>query len=242
MIGIQSAQFFTTTAEGDIPMKASRLVTAALVLAFAAPFAHAHKEGNFIVRAGAALVAPEESSSSVSAGGAKIAGSGATLGNNTQLGLTLGYMLTDNIGIELLAATPFKHRLGVKGVAAGVDGKLADIEHLPPTLSLQYYPMDAKSKWQPYVGAGVNYTMFFNEKLTAAQKANGFSKLKLSDSWGFAVQAGLDYMISDNVMINASVWRVDINTQATARLGAAKVKIDVDVDPWVYMIGVGYRF
>jgi len=82
--------------------------------------------------------------------------------------------------------------------------------------------------------------------LTSERKAQGFSNLKLKNSLGLAGQVGADYMLTDHVMLNASVWYVDINTTATAdgpaALGYSRTKVNVDVDPWVYMVGVGYKF
>lgn len=218
-------------------MKKALVLAAALA---AATPALAHEAGSFIIRAGAAHVAPNDSSSRINAGGSDIPGTKATVGNDTQLGLTFAYKLTDHIGVELLAATPFSHRVGVKG--GGLDGKLAQVKHLPPTLTLQYYPMGKESRWQPYVGAGINYTTFFDEKLTGARKDAGFSSLSLSDSWGLAGQVGMDYMITDRLMFNMAAWYIDIDTTARARLGANRVKVDVDIDPWVFMIGLGYKF
>ncbi|WP_271410480.1 OmpW/AlkL family protein [Pseudomonas sp. Q1-7] len=223
-------------------MRKHLLTASLLALAVASPLAQAHKAGDVIVRAGAATVAPNEDSSALSIAGTKVGGTKATLENDTQLGLTGTYMLTDHIGLELLAATPFQHEVGVKGLG-GLDGKLADIKQLPPTLSLQYYPLDPNSAFQPYVGAGINYTLFFDEDLTSARKAQGFSNLDLDDSVGLAAQVGMDYMLTDNILLNAAVWYIDIDTQATTDLaGVGKVKVDVDVDPWVYMVGVGYKF
>lgn len=225
-------------------MKHSVIIASMLALTAASPFAHAYKQGDVIVRAGAAMVSPDVGSSGVStAATGKISGSDVTVSDDTQLGLTLGYMLTDHVGVELLAATPFEHRVGVKGLPAGLNGKLADIKQLPPTLTLQYFPMDSTSKWQPYVGAGLNYTTFFDETLTDGRKAQGFSRLDRQDSWGLALHAGIDYMLTDKIVLNAAVWRINIDTEATARHTAlGKVKVNVEIDPWVYMIGVGYRF
>lgn len=228
-----------------------QLATASLtVLALAAPAVHAHQAGDIIVRAGAANVVPDEDSSRLKVGGAGVAGTQATLNDNTQLGLTAGYMITDHIGIELLAATPFTHKVGIKGVDAALgapagtfDGNFGDTKHLPPTISLQYFPLDATSRIQPYVGAGLNYTWFFDEKLSGRQKANGFSDLKLDNSFGLALQLGVDVQITDRLLFNAAVWRIDIDTTATVRHSAlGKIKVDVDVDPWVYMVGFGYKF
>lgn len=225
-------------------MKKSLVIASLLALGAASPVAHAYKAGDFVVRAGAARVAPEMGGSDVSSSATgKIAGSNATVSDDTQLGLTFGYMLTDHVGVELLAATPFKHSVSVKGLPAGLNGKLATIEQLPPTVTLQYFPMDSSSKWQPYVGAGINYTTFFNEDLTDGRKTQGFSHLDREDSWGLALQAGIDYMLTDRVVLNAAVWRIGIDSHATARhpvLG--KVKVSVEIDPWVYMVGVGYKF
>lgn len=232
-------------------MRKSLLTASLLALAVASPAAFAHKEGDFIVRAGAATVSPNDSSSDLKLDGTKVGGTSATVDSDTQLGLTFAYMLRDHVGIELLAATPFSHQVNVKGLDAatgisGLDGKLADIKQLPPTLTLQYYPMDPTSSVQPYVGAGINYTMFFDESLTSQRKAEGFSNLQLDDSFGLAAQAGVDFMLSDNVLLNAAVWYIDIDTTATAdgptALGVGKTKVDVTVDPWVYMVGLGYKF
>ncbi|TWI52442.1 outer membrane protein [Pseudomonas duriflava] len=219
---------------------------ALLALVIAAPFAQAHQAGDIIVRAGVATVDPHEDSSDISAAavGGKVAGTKATVDSDTQLGLAGAYMLTDHLGIELLAATPFKHSVGVKGLGA-LDGKLADVKQLPPTLSLQYYPLDPQSRLQPYVGAGINYTLFFDEDLTSSRKSaagGGFSNLSLDNSWGYAFQAGVDYQLTDHLLFNAAVWYADIDTTATTDSALGRVKVDVDIDPWVYMVGLGYKF
>ncbi|MGH8382338.1 OmpW/AlkL family protein [Pseudomonas sp.] len=227
-------------------MNKSLLSASLIALALAAPVAHAHQAGDFILRAGAITTAPNENSGDIKLDGTKMSGTKATLDSDTQLGLAFAYMLTDHIGLELLAATPFQHTVGVKGLGAGLDGKLGDIKQLPPTLSLQYYPMEPSSKFQPYAGIGLNYTMFFDEDLSSNRKAQGFSNLKLKDSVGLAGQLGMDYMINEHFLVNAAVWYVDIDTKATidgpSALGVGKTKVDVDVDPWVYMVGVGYKF
>ncbi|MFK8332738.1 OmpW family protein [Pseudomonas sp. BJa5] len=227
-------------------MNKSLLSASLIALAFAAPVAHAHQAGDIIMRAGAITTAPNEDSGDIKLDGTKVSGTKATLDSDTQLGLTFAYMLTDHIGLELLAATPFQHTVGVKGLGPGLDGKLGDIKQLPPTLSLQYYPMEPSSKFQPYAGIGLNYTLFFDEDLSSNRKAQGFSNLELKDSFGLAGQLGMDYMITDHFLVNAAVWYVDIDTEATmdgpSALGVSRTKVDVDVDPWVYMVGVGYKF
>lgn len=239
-------------------MRKSWLTTSLLALAVAAPVVtqaadiRGHKAGDFLVRGGIATVAPDDSSSDIKLDGAKVSGTKATVDSDTQLGLTFAYLLTDKIGIELVAATPFKHQIDVKGLnkatgLSGLDGKLADVKQLPPTVLLQYYPMGGtNSAFQPYGGLGVNYTTFFEEDLASNRKDQGFSNLKLQDSWGLAAELGMDYMLNEHAFVNAAVWYMDIDTKASVdgptALGVTKTKVDVDVDPWVYMVGFGYRF
>jgi outer membrane protein len=216
------------------------LTASLLALAVAAPFAQAFEAGDIIVRAGAVTVDPHEDSSDIEVGGAPQPGLKATLDSDTQLGLNFAYMVTDKVGIELLAATPFEHTVGTKGLG-GL--KLGDIKHLPPTLSVVYYPMDKQSTVQPYVGLGVNYTWFFDTELSSAAENAGFRGLDMKDSWGLAGQVGVDFMLTDNIMLNGQLRYIDIDTTGTTEIpGVAKVKVDVDVDPWVYMVGLGYKF
>ncbi|MFP6850020.1 MAG: OmpW family outer membrane protein [Pseudomonas sp.] len=228
-------------------MRTSLFTASLLALAIAAPLAQAHQAGDIIVRAGAITVDPHESSSDIWVGALSqdVAGTKATLDSDTQLGLNFAYMLTSNIGIELLAATPFSHNVGVKGMPggfSGLNGKLGELKHLPPTLSVVYYPLDGSSAFQPYVGAGINYTWFFDTKLSSGAEDKGFSGLDMKDSWGLAAQVGMDYMLTDNIMVNAQLRYIDIDTTGTTSYGGKKVKVDVDVDPLVYMVGIGYKF
>ncbi|MEZ9393931.1 outer membrane protein OmpW [Vibrio splendidus] len=194
----------------------------------------AHKEGDFIIRAGAAMVSPNDSSGDV-LGNSSLEFS---VDSNTQLGLTFGYMFTDNISLEVLAATPFSHGISVNGV-----GEVAETKHLPPTFMVQYYFGEANSDFRPYVGAGINYTVFFDESLTSTGKNDaGLTDVSLDDSWGLAANIGMDYMINEDWFLNASVWYADIGTTATYKTATDTFKTDVDIDPWVFMIGGGYNF
>ncbi|MCL2908617.1 outer membrane protein OmpW [Shewanella aquimarina] len=219
----------------------SGLIAAALLsTGFAAS---AHQAGDIIVRAGAVTVAPNESSQDVVTPDLGNLGE-FSVSSNTQLGLNFGYMLTDNFGIELLAATPFSHDISLKGV-----GKVAETKHLPPTLVAQYYFGSADSKLRPYIGAGVNFTNFFDNEIT--NDAGGrLSDLSLSNSWGVAAQVGIDYQVNNNWLVNASVWYAQISTDAkfnytfdnAGTATTVPVTIETDINPWVYMVSVGYTF
>ncbi|HIF5872824.1 TPA: outer membrane protein OmpW [Vibrio parahaemolyticus] len=206
----------------------------AVVAALVSPSVFAHKQGDFVLRVGAASVVPNDSSD-------KILGSQEELkvDSNTQLGLTFGYMFTDNISLELLAATPFSHDISTDLLGLG---DIADTKHLPPTLMVQYYFGEPQSKFRPYVGAGLNYTIFFDEGFNNKAKNVGLTDLKLDDSFGLAANVGVDYMINDQWFLNASAWYANIETEATYKFGGAKKKTDVKINPWVFMISGGYKF
>lgn len=229
-------------------MRTTLFATSLLALAIAAPSVQAHQAGDIIVRAGAITVQTKENSSSVkvdrnsAAVGASDLGGKASVNNDTQLGLNFAYMVTDHWGVELLAATPFSHDVSLKGVGA-LDGKLGSLKHLPPTLSAVFYPLDSKSAFQPYIGAGINYTWFFDESTTSEAKAKGLNSLNVKNTLGWAAQVGADYMLTDNLMLNGQIRYIDIDTTAYVDVaGVARAKVNVDLEPLVYMVGLGYKF
>ena len=151
-----------------------------------------------------------------------LAGIQSEIDDDTAITFTAEYFIRDNIGIELLAATPFEHDIALKGV-----GDIGSTKHLPPTLSVNYH-FPTQSAWKPYVGAGINYTTFFEEE-------SSLGKLELDDSWGVSVQAGVDYMISDAGAIRLNVRWFDIDTDA--KLDGADIGT-AEIDP--ILIGVAY--
>lgn len=224
-------------------MKQRKMLALAAAGVFTAGLAEgalAYQAGDLILRAGVASVQPNEHSDPLALNGTKLSGTEAGIDNNEQLGLTLTYMFTPQWGVGVLAATPFEHDIKAKGV--GVDA--GSVKQLPPTVTLQYFPLGATSRWQPYVGLGVNYTLFFDEKVDGQLEGAGLGpgKLHVDNSWGWAGQAGLDYQIDDHWQLNAAVWYLDIDTDATFKFAANRITTGVNVDPWVYMLGVGYRF
>lgn len=189
-----------------------------LAVAAASP-AFAYEAGDVIVRAGVVSVMPDVSNNTTLAA--------LDVDDNTQLGLTINYMLTPNIGVELLGATPFEHDLTLNGATIG------SVSHLPPTVTVQYFPMAAGSAVQPYVGAGVNYTKLWGED------NNLGVVLDVKDSVGLALEAGVDFKVADNIVVNAAVWKVDINTDVS--VNGAKVG-ELEIDPLVAMVAIGYKF
>lgn len=214
-----------------------------------------YEAGDFVIRGGATMVDPDSDKAGVyveALGGDTPLS--VSVDDNTQLGLNFVYFYDSNWAVEVLAATPFKHDVKIHdpdGIAEGVfevpgldvDGlTLAEVTHLPPTISALYY-FDTGTKFQPYVGAGINYTIFFDEEFKSAPKSLGFNDLELDGSFGYSLQVGADYEIDDTWHLNASARYIDINTEANFKIGDdIKGSADIDVDPMVYSIMLGYKF
>ncbi|MEH6558700.1 MAG: OmpW family outer membrane protein [Oceanicoccus sp.] len=218
---------------------------ATVILAAVPLTAMSYEGGDFILRAGAAKVSPNDDSSSiyVQGLGGKVPGTGVGVESETQVGITATYMLNSNWGIELLASTPFEHDLTAKGLGGFGISDIGSVTHLPPTLSIQNYFLGGNGAFQPYVGAGINYTLILDEDLSGQMKnILGARSMDIDDSIGFSVQAGFDYALSDKWLLNAAVWRMEIDTTAKIKSDVGNIKVDVDVDPWVYMVSLGYKF
>jgi len=146
------------------------------------------------------------------------------------------YAITPHVGIELLLTVPQRHDVVAKQTALGPNVSLGSVQHLPPTLTGKYYFLTDKVR--PYLGAGVNFTWFTDNNLSV--KAAGINKLDMdTTSVGLALQAGVDVSLIDQWSLSLDVKKVDISTDV--KLNGAKLTT-VSVDPYIYGIGVGYRF
>jgi outer membrane protein len=157
---------------------------------------------------------------------------GTTVSADSAAGVTFNgtYMLTDNLGLELLAALPYKHDIELNG------DKVGSTKHLPPTFSLQWHQPIGSSSIVPYAGVGINYTIFFDDKTQGALQG---TDLSLDNSIGLAAQLGADWFLGSNWLVNLDVRYIDIDTDA--KLDGTDIG-SVSIDPWLYGINVGYRF
>ncbi|RQO71634.1 hypothetical protein DBR44_11640 [Aquitalea sp. FJL05] len=142
--------------------------------------------------------------------------------------LDFTYMITNNIGAELILGTS-RHELTINGGTS-----LGKVSVLPPTLTLQYHFMP-EATFRPYVGLGVNYTRFYSNGLNVGGTAVDIDQ----NSWGLAAQVGADVAISKNLFINFDVKKIDIKTKA--RMGGSDLGT-LKINPWVYGIGIGTKF
>jgi outer membrane protein len=200
-------------------MKLGAAILSILGAAAITPAVQAQDAGDWIWRVGVHNVRPKSSNHRI-------------VNVDAAPGLTFNgtYMLASHWGVELLAALPFEHDINLNG-----GGKVAETKHLPPTLSLQYH-FNPNGAWRPYVGAGLNYTLFFDEQTTGALAA---ADLELEPSWGPAAQFGLDITLASTWFANVDARWFDIDSKAKLNgVGLGSVQID----PYAFGLSVGRRF
>ena len=140
--------------------------------------------------------------------------------------LNLDYRVCRNIVIDVLGAVPLTHDIKLDGKEVGTT------RHLPPTLTVQYHPL-ADTAIDPFVGAGVNRTFFFNESLS------GGPNLQLSNTWGYTVQGGVDWKFAPGWVAGADLRYIQIEPNAS--VGGTPIG-KVKIDPLAFGVNVGYRF
>lgn len=148
--------------------------------------------------------------------------------NKTIPEVDISYFFTPNLAAELILTYPQKHDVTVGGTNAGT------FKQLPPTLLLQYHFMP-EAQFSPYVGAGLNYTRVSQIDLSGPAAGTTLEK----NSYGLALQAGVDYKLDKNWSLNLDVKKVQIRSDLSSngtKLGTVKI------DPWLVGVGVGYRF
>jgi len=194
--------------------------------------------GDILLRARGILVAPNEDSGGIQP---TFPNERVSVDNSFMPEVDVTYMATDTIGFELIASTT-KHSVSGTGGTTGGIGKLASTWVLPPTLTAQYH-FNTRGAMRPYVGAGVNYTIFWNEDASdGLEAAVGATNVHLKDSFGYALQAGVDVDITPRVFLNLDVKYIDIDTRARLRTGAIGTqRVNVSLDPLVFGIGVGMK-
>ncbi|AWH85561.1 OmpW family protein [Flavobacterium album] len=225
-------------------MKKSVFIALSLSL-LCAGFANAQEEttNNFkkwMVRVRGVAVVPSECAD------IGIIGGDASISNTVIPELDFTYFFTKNIAAELILGTS-KHDVHTTGSdisAIGgpthTDVNLGSVYLLPPTLTLQYHFMPEKC-FKPYVGVGINYTIFYS-----IDQGNTVKDVKYDNAFGLALQAGLDYKITDKFFINVDLKKIflktDITVDASNLSPGLKIPASVNIDPWLLGVGVGMKF
>ncbi len=186
-------------------------------------------------RIGAAHISPDDSSGPV------LGNDGVSVDSSTGLGFSLEFPIGERWGFEVLGALPFSHDINGTGALSGL--KIGEVKHLPPTFSALYYFNTEKTF---HVGVGLNYTTFIEDKtsaeLTSALGANS-TDLDLDDSFGYSIKLGFDIPLSSDWNFSGNLYYMDIDTNADVIVnGTVATTVEVEIDPWVAMIGLSTRF
>ncbi|MEZ5462944.1 OmpW family protein [Dokdonella sp.] len=193
------------------------------------PLAHAEQPvdwqaGDWQMKFGLGIVDPTSGNGSLANGALS-----TDVGSGVSPTITVEYRVTQNFGIELLAALPFSHDVDLNGVEA------LSTKQLPPTLSAQWH-FPTASRLDPFIGIGINFTRFFSIEEKGPLEG---TSVDLGDSWGPALHVGVDYAFNDHWSMTGDIRWIGISSD---------VKVDgvdvgtVDIDPLVYGLAVGYRF
>lgn len=202
-----------------------KVILTALATCFLVQPALAAPNGDWMVRLRAIDIRPDESSTITPIGGK------ADFSNEVVPELDFTYFFNKNWAAELILATS-KHKAKAKGTSVGtVDAGSAWV--LPPTLTLQYHFTDFEG-FKPYLGAGVNYTFYYNEDPGSQQS------LKIDDALGLALQAGVDVPLQGNWGWNFDVKKIYVDADSKWNNGA--ISGNIGLDPWVIGTGISYRF
>lgn len=194
---------------------------AATCLLVAVPAAQAQDQGDWIVRARALRLDSANKDST---------GLGLSVNNKTFPEVDISYFLTPNLAAELILTYPQKHDIRSNGAVIG------SLKHLPPTLTLQYH-VDAGG-WRPYVGLGVNATLFSDVNFVPAVK-QALNPSTSGSSFGLAANLGFDVPLGGGWLFNVDVKKVKLG--ADIKSNGSKVG-EFKVDPLLVSVGVGMRF
>ncbi|MGA8054943.1 MAG: OmpW family outer membrane protein [Burkholderiales bacterium] len=185
--------------------------------------------GNVLVRLRVVNIDPD-ASNSATAGGA-IPEDSISIDNRWAAELDISYFFTPNFALELVLTYPQKHDVSI--TSGPLEGSIGSIKQLPPSLYAQWHFPFANG-FKPYVGAGITYFWITSNDLIDGVNIR-------TSNWGWGLQAGVDYALNRNWYLNADVKKIWVDTKVTDSLGLG-VDARLEVDPWVYGVGVGYRF
>lgn len=189
-----------------------------------------HQAGDIHLGAGLIVVAPQSGGNVSLIGGSPHASTAVT----PQLDLT--YFVTPQLSLNLIAATS-PHDLSVRDSAIGrVD--LGRVWALPPTLTAQFHPLPA-SRISPYLGAGVNYTVFYGE---GGSRTAPVTSVDVTNAFGFALNAGVNVELTPNILLNFDVKKLFLRPDVHVETTVGRINATTRLDPWVFGASMRYRF
>jgi len=200
------------------------LLAFALGAVFAGATVHAQEAPQWVFKLGVHNVDPKSDNGTLADGALR-----AEVGSSARPTITAEYLFTPEWGAEILASLQFQHDIDLNGV------KAAEVKQLPPTVSVQYH-FNAGGSVSPFVGIGLNYTLFFSPHTTGPLAG---TKLDVGNTFGPAAHGGVDFRLNDCWLLSLDARWMKIDPDV--KVDGTKVGT-VHIDPLAYGIAVGYRF
>lgn len=195
--------------------------------------------GDLQIRLLATDVVTDNGVGSVSLNGFAIAGEGVDVDDAIIPAITLTYFFTPNIATELFCCVA-NVDVDAKGPVSQRD--LLSTSFFAPALTLQYH-FNPGGKLKPYVGAGAQYLLFYDTDAGNGGNLLGFTKADIDNAFGFTAQAGLDVQLGSGWSFNLDVKKTWLDTDVTLTGAGGVLRAnDVELDPWIVSVGIGYRF
>lgn len=236
-------------------MKSGKFVLVAIgLLALGMSPAYANEPGTWTMYLGVGTVEPDSKGISTTIPDDEFGDItvGFKIDSATSVPFGITYMFDENWAFDVLLSLPFNHDIMATVDLPGESGsmKIGEFDQLPPTISVQYH-FTTEGNFDPYVGLGLNYTIFSGEEMVPSMIEEGFEAINIDNSLGVAAQVGGHWEFNENWIFGFDVRYIEIDADATLLgtafdpLGQTLVAVDlpvIHVDPWVYSINVGYHF
>lgn len=191
-------------------------------------------ESPWLVRGRALGAVPDESSDLDPIGGE------ADVSNDVTPEVDVSYFVTDHVAFETILGTS-RHSVDADQTAAG-DIDVGEVSLIPATVTTQYH-FSPDRTFAPYVGAGVHYSLFYDEDPPQSGGGAGITEVNYDNAAGWALQAGADFDIGPPAWaLNVDVKKIFLQTDVDISSGAGPVQAEVDLDPWLLGVGVSYDF
>lgn len=152
------------------------------------------------------------------------------INHDSKASIALGYRFNAHMSMELWSpVSAFQHRIELQGVPA------ATIKHRPVLLTFQYH-YRVQTRVQPYFGLGYGVVSLSGQR-TEGPLAGSTINVKKGD--GLTAQFGVDIFANTHLFVRAEARYLHWNSKVAVN-GTDLGK--VTLNPWIYSVGLGYRF
>jgi outer membrane protein len=217
------------------------LFHAATVLALSFPFsaAFAAEPHRWQVRAGGYSAVPDLGGGAIPV----IPGASTELSSDQKPGFAVTWFASEHLAVEVFISPPFEFDLEGAGSLQGT-GAVGRLKSLAPLVLGQWYFAGEDAFARPYVGAGIAYSIFYDEQTTAMLDGliGAKAEFDFENKLSWIAQVGVDIPFTRRWFGNLMMAYLPPDTEAHLSVGSVSLSSDVTISAWVAAVGVGYRF